>query len=209
MSYEYDLLYYINFFKKWRKTILIAAGIAAFLTAFFSYMQPRTYETSVTILTPTGNNKSLGPLGALLGFSQGVSAQGSGGVEISSIVKSRRMSSDIVKRFELDKKPDFKWSISTGNINECQAIIAEGTDPILIQKIANFTVENLDKINDELDITANRPIAKVLDPATPGVPKSRQIPKKMLVAGILAFLVTNLYAFFTDYIKKLKISPNN
>ena len=206
MSYEFDLLYYINLFKKWWKTILIVVGIAAFLTAFFSYMQPRIYETSVTILTPSGNNKSLGPLGlgALLGFSQGVSVQGSGGVEISSIVKSRRMNSDIIKRFELDKKPDFKWSISIGEINECQAIIVEGTDPILIQKIANFTVENLDKINDELDITANRPIAKILDPAIPGVPKSRQIPRKMLVAGILAFLVMSLYAFFSDYIKKLK-----
>ncbi|MBU3912375.1 MAG: hypothetical protein KKD90_07320, partial [Candidatus Omnitrophica bacterium] len=84
------------------------------------------------------------------------------------------------------------------------AIDVKGNDPELTKEIANFVVRNLDKINTELDITPTKPMVKVLDPAIYGSPGSRQIPRKMLIAALLTFLLISLHAFFSDYLKKLK-----
>ena len=211
MNYEFNILYYINLFKKWWKTIIIIVGISTLLTLFLSLLMPVTYVSTVTLLSAEGDSSassSLGGVGKLLGFSNFLLNTSSNDL-IISILKSRRMAKDIEDQFKLDKKPKFKWDITINTTIGGLEIVVKGSDPALTEKIANFAIQNLDKINAELEVTASKPMVKVLDAASLGVPESRQIPRKMLVAAILAFLITNLYAFFTDYIKKLKTSPNN
>jgi len=211
MNYEFNILHYINLFKKWRKTIIIIVGISTLLTLFFSLFMPVTYVSTVTLLSTEGDSStssSLGGVGKLLGFSNFLLNTSSNDL-IISILKSRRMAKDIGDQFKLDKKPKFKWDITINSIIGGLEIEVKGSDPSLTEKIANFAVQNLDKINAELEVTANKPMVKVLDAASLGVPEPRQIPRKMFVAALLAFLITNLYAFFTDYIKKLKALPNN
>jgi len=207
MNYEFNILYYINLFKKWWKTIIIVIGISTLLTLFLSLLMPVTYVSTVTLLSTGGGSSassSLVGVGRLLGI-----PSSSPNDLIISILESRRMEKDIRDQFKLDKKPKFKWGITINTITGGLEIVIKGSDPALTEKIANFAIQNLDNINTELKVTANKPMVKVLDTASLGVPESKQIPRKMFVAGIVAFLITNLYAFFTDYIKKLKASPNN
>ena len=202
MEYDFNILYYINMYKKWWKKIMLVMVISMFLTACFSLFMPVTYVSTVTLLSVGGGTSTGGALGSLLGLS-GLSG-GSSTEAIVPLLNSRRMTKDISDRFDLDEKPRFRYKINTAEAKGAFAIKVSGNDPALIQKIANFTVANLDKINMELDITPNKPMVKVLDLAVRGIRESRQTPRKMLVAGLLSFLLISLYAFFSDYLKKLK-----
>jgi len=202
MEYDFNILYYINMYKKWWKKIMLVMVISMFLTACFSLFMPVTYVSTVTLLSVGGGTSTGGALGSLLGLS-GLSG-GSSTEAIVPLLNSRRMTKDISDRFDLDEKPRFRYKINTAEAKGAFAIKVSGNDPALIQKIANFTVANLDKINMELDITPNKPMVKVLDLAVRGIRESRQTPRKMLVAGLLSFLLISLYAFFSDYLRKLK-----
>lgn len=205
MEYDFNILYYINMYKKWWKKIVLVMAISISFTACISYFLPVTYVSTVTILSADsgGGGAAGGALGRFLGLS-GLSSGGSSGDIIISILQSRRMSKDIAEVFKLDKKPKFRYNIATRQIAAGMAIDVKGNDPQLTKEIANFTVQNLDKINTELDITPAKPMVKVLDPATKGGPESRQILRKIIVAGLLSFLLLSLYAFFSDYLRKLK-----
>ncbi len=205
MDYDFNILYYIDIYKKWWKAILSVMLISMFLTGLISWFMPTTYVSTVTILSTGGGSSagSGGSLGRFLGLS-GLTGGTSSNDIIISILQSRRMSSDIRDRFGLDKKPGFKYKIETREISAGMAIDIKGSDPLLTEKIANFAVRDLDKINTELDITSVKPMVKVLDPAIRGTRSSRQIPRKILIAGLLSFLLLSLYAFFSDYLKKLK-----
>ena len=202
MEYDFNILYYINMYKKWWKNIALVMFVSMFMTMLFSRFQPVTYISTVTLLSTGGGEVSVGSLGKFLGLS-GLSG-GSSAESIIPLLKSRRMVTDIKKQFSLDRKPKFRYSITYNELEGAFAINVRGTDPVLIQEIANFTVENLDKINTELDITPNKPMVKVLDPAIRGTRMPGQNARKILVAGLLSFLLISLYAFFSDYLKKLK-----
>ena len=202
MEYDFNILYYINMYKKWWKRIVLVMVISMFLTAFFSSFMPVTYVSTVTLLSAGGATSTGGALGSLLGLS-GLSG-GSSTDTIVPLLNSRRMATDINEQFNLSKIPKFRYSMSTTEMKGSSAINVKGTDPVLTGRIANFVVKNLDKINTELDITPNKPMVKVLDPAVRGIRQSRQTPRKILVAGLLSFLLISLYAFFSDYLRKLK-----
>ena len=202
MEYDFNILYYIDIYKKWWKRIALVMFVSMFLTMLFSRFQPVTYISTVTLLSTGGGEVSVGSLGKFLGLS-GLSG-GSSAESIIPLLKSRRMVTDIKKQFSLDKKPKFRYNITYNESEGAFAINVRGTDPVLIQEIANFTVKNLDKINTELDITPSKPMVKVLDPAIRGTRMPGQNARKILVAGILSFLLMNLYIFFSDYLKKLK-----
>jgi len=199
MDYDFNILYYINMYKKWWKRIALVVVVSMSITMFFSRFQSTTYVSTVTLLSTGGGGASAGSLGTLLGLSGSSSTD-----VIVPLLNSRRMARDISDHFALDKKPGFRYSISTGKMEGAFAINVNGTDPVLTMEIANFVVENLDKINMELDVTPNKPMAKVLDPAIRGTRMPGQNARKILVAGLLSFLLISLYAFFSDYLRKLK-----
>lgn len=198
MDYEFNILYYINIYKKWWKKIVLVMLVSMFLTMCFCLSQPVTYVSTVTLLLTGGESpeSSLGRFLGLSGFSAGTSTDDI----IISFLNSRRMSEDVREKFNLDKKPRFRYKLSGGTM----AISAEGSDPDLTEKIANFIVQNLDKINMELDVTPNKPMVKVLDPAIRGTRIQNKRTRKIFVSGIMAFLLLSVYAFFSDYLKKLK-----
>ena len=206
MEYDFNVLYYIGIYKKWWKKIALVMVVSISLTACISLFMPVTYVSTVSILSAVeseGGMAAGGALGSLLGLS-GFSTGGSSNDIIISILNSRRMSSDVREKFELQKKPKFRYDIDTQKIAAGMAIDVKGNDPELTKEIANFVVQNLDKINTELDITPTKPMVKVLDPAIYGSPGSRQIMRKIIVAALLAFLLLSFYAFFSDYLRKLK-----
>lgn len=199
MEYDFNILYYINMYKKWWKRIALVVVVSMSITMFFLRFQSTTYVSTVTLLSTGGGGASSGPLGTLLGLSGSSSTD-----VIVPLLNSRRMARDISDHFALDKKPGFRYSISTGKMEGAFAINVNGTDPVFTMEIANFVVENLDKINKELDVTSSKPMVKVLDPAVRGAPILREKTRKIFVAGILSFLLLSLYVFFSDYLRKLK-----
>lgn len=202
MEYDFNILYYINIYKKWRKEIISIVGIVMFFTLCFSLFSPAMYVSTVTLLsTESGGASGASSLGKFLGLSIGGTSPNE---VIVVIVKSRRMSDDIRTRFNLNKNPRFRYSLNINSMIGGLAISVKGTNPDLTEKIANFCIQNLDKINAELQITPNKPMVKVLDPALYGSRESRQTLRKMFISGTMAFLLISLYIFFSDYFKRLK-----
>ena len=126
------------------------------------------------------------------------------GLLLISILNSKRMAKDIKEFLGVNKKQNFKYSIAVNPMIAGLTIDIRGRDPVFTEKVANFTIQNLDKINAELNITPSKPMVKVLDPAVYGKREARQILRKIFIAGLSAFLLTSLYAFFADYLRKLK-----
>jgi len=204
MEYEFNILYYINMYKIWWKTIAKLMVIAMFFTAIFSLLMPVKYVSTVTIISAGSGGSSSASIGKLLGLSGLGSGGDSSNDIIIAILNSNRMEKDIQSFLDANKKKKFSYAITTKEIAAGMAINVKGNDPLFTEKVANFIIQNLDKINSELNLTPAKPMVKVLDSATYGERESRQTPRKMLIAGIAAFLLMSLYIFFSDYLKKLK-----
>ncbi|MFC1667050.1 hypothetical protein ACFL0P_04205 [Candidatus Omnitrophota bacterium] len=201
-EHEFNISYYINIYKKWLKAIVLLISIAMFFTMCFSLTRPASYISTLTILS-TPATGSTSALERFFGIST-ASGQSSFHEVIISILASRRMTKDIREKFSLDKNPKLRYGIGTRPITGGLAIDVKGSDPAFTQKIANFAIQNLDKINTELDITPRKPMVTVLDSASHGVRQSKKILRKMLMSGIFVFLLMSAYIFLSDYFKKTK-----
>jgi len=190
-------------YKKWWKTIAALMVIAMFFTAIFSMLIPVKYVSTVTIISGSSGGSSSSSIGKLLGLS-GLGGGDSSNDIIIAILNSNRMAKDIHAFLQFNKKQKFSYAITSNDIKAGLAINVKGNDPLFTEKVANFTVQNLDKINSELNITPSKPMVKVLDPASYGSKESRPINRKVFVAGLAVFLLMSLYIFFSDYLKKLK-----
>ena len=203
MIREISIIYYIEMYKRSWKAMVTTVCVVMFLVFVILILRPNNYVSSVTILHAGASPSASSTIARLLSMPTDLTSSKD---IIVSILKSKRMARDIQEYFKVSEMPNFWWKISTRDMEGGFAIDVIGPDPALTEKIANFCVENLDKINTELDITPSKPMVKVLDAATLGSPESKQIPQKMFAAGIIAFLLHSLYVFFADHIRKLKIS---
>ena len=201
MEYEFNILYYINVYKKWWKNIVKLMIIAMFFTAIFSMLLPVTYVSTVSIISADTSANTASSIGKFLGISNMASSSND---IIISMLNSNRMAKDIAQFLEFNKKQNFRYSIIIHTVTAGLAIDVKGNDPAFTEKVANFAIQDLDKINAELNITPSKPMVKVLDSAVYGSKESRQTPRKILIAGISVFLLMSLYIFFSDYLKKLK-----
>lgn len=201
MEYDFNILYYINIYKKRWKTIAMLMIIAIVVTALLLPRVPPSYVSTVTLISYSSESES-SYFGKLLGIPLRPSSSND---VIIAILRSNRMSKDIRILLEAYKNPNFGYSITTRSITGGLAIDVQGGDPVLTEKIANFAVQNLDKINSELNITPKKPMVKVLDAAERGGKQtSREIPRKMLLTAIFSFLIASSYIFFLEYLQKLK-----
>jgi len=202
MTYDFNILYYIDILKKYRKKIIFLMGIAAFITIISGLFKTPVYTSRCSILlTETPSNPSLTNLSKFMGF-PGFSFGNSSANVIISLAKSRRMAEGIYSNFpELRKKPKFNLKLEVYDTTQGTLIVeVKGSEPKLTSDIANFCVKNLDAINAELNITSQRPIVKVLDPAIPATrPDSRQILKYAVLAIIAAFFIGNFIFFGLEY----------
>jgi len=206
MKYEIDILHYLNIYKReWKKMIFLIV-IAMFITIVFSYIQPVTYKSTAIVLSPKEGGQA-GSLGKYLGIPS-LSIGGSSDDIIFSMLKSRRMNNDINERFNLRNKRKFWWNIDTYTVTGGFAVEVKGPDPDLVRDITNFSIENLDKINMELQVTSQKPMVKVLDIALRGTPANKNISKKTISVALFAFLIYTLFIFFREYFSQLRASKN-
>ena len=208
MEYEFNILYYINMYKIWWKTIAKFMVIAIFFTVIFSLLVPESYVSKVTVISADsidGGVSSTSSLSRFLGIT-GISKGTSYSDIIFVLLKSNRMAKDIKNFLEFNKQPELKYKINTREIIAGLEIEVKSGNPAFTEKIANYIIQNLDRINSELNITSAKPMVKVLDPASYGEKESRQVIRKAFIACLFAFLLVSFYIFFSNYLKKIESS---
>ena len=165
---------------------------------YFSIFKPRPYVSTTVVLLSVENSQAAfqSSIGKFLGLS-GYSGDTMKDV-IISMIQSNRMGNDITRRFNLDKTSAPGYKVNVSEVMGGLSINVYGPDPKLTRDIANFVVEDLDKINIELSITASKPIVKVLDVAENGLPQSRNILRNLLVAFLIYFFIVGTHIFILN-----------
>lgn len=203
MGYEFDIFYYLNIIKLWRKQIITVVCASVILSFVYIALKPDVYVSSVSLLLPgeasSGGGVGLSSLGRFLDLS-GYSGSSNKDV-IIAVLNSGRMSKDIREQFKSYDKPLW-WRIETYPVTAGLSVEIRGPSPALTEKIANFCIENLDKINNDLNITPSKPMVRVLDAATYGSPIDKKVFAKTAAAGMFSFLAFCSYLFIWDFIKK-------
>ncbi|MCX5715304.1 MAG: hypothetical protein NTV07_00205 [Candidatus Omnitrophica bacterium] len=202
MNYEINIFHYVDIYKKEWKRIGFVMLIVLFVTIFVGILQPTAYRSTAIILSPKAGGQT-GGVGQYLSFLNIGAGSGSDDV-VFSMLKSARMRRDINEYFNLKENPKFWWILDTYIVTGGFAVEVKGPDPEMTEKIANFAITNLDKINAELQVTAQRPMAKVLDPAVKGAPMSKNIFKRAIAVTLIVFMVYFLFIFFREYLAQLK-----
>ncbi len=204
MRYDIDIFHYIDLYKKeWKKMIFLVL-CASLFTAMFQSIQPMTYRSTLIALSSKESGQ-----GANISSYLGLPNLGIGNSSddiIFSMLKSRRTSNDISEHFDLKKKRGFWWILDTYIVTGGFAVEVKGSDPDLTRDIANFAVENLNKINLELQVTSQKPMVKVLDSALRGTPVRKDMLKKAIASGLFVFLAYTLFIFFREYFSQIKKS---
>lgn len=200
MRYEIDIFHYIDIYKKHLMRMVFLIIIAILVTLMIQSMQPVTYRSTLTAISSRGVSRAASGVGKLLGLSMGVSSDDI----IFSMLKSRRMKTDINRHFEQKLKPKTWWRLDTYEVSGGFIIEVTGSNPELTRDVANFAAKNVDTINDEIDVSTEKPIIKVLDHALKGTPIRKDVSKKTVASGFFVFSIYTLFVFFREYFSHLK-----
>lgn len=202
-TYAKNILYFLNIYRRRWFLILLIIGASITFSAVNARQKPLVYRSTVTVLN-IAERSQIAMLGKSLGLSGLPEYKGGTYETIMALLQSRRMSADVQKRFNPEGRPGFWWQMSVRSIPAGFAVDVKGPDPDLTAQIANFMIENLDKINEELQVSADKPMVKMLDPALKGGPGGRNVSQAMLTAGAFAFLACSCFFLVVDYFKTLK-----
>ena len=159
---DVDLLEYVKVV--WRHCWMISClFVGAVLTTFaISLTTPKTYEATATVLVPReGGNQLLGSL-AVSGLIQQVASLSIPSLTpnrdmLVSILNSRTMAQALVERFRLDKRYESRYpedAVRSLRDKTAISVSKEGviavrtadTDPRLAADMANFYMEELDRL---------------------------------------------------------------
>ena len=206
MRYEIDIFHYLDIYKRHLKQMVFLVIVAMLATAMIQSLQPTTYRSTLIALSSKENVQG-GNLGSYLGLPNLTIGTSSDEI-VFSMLKSRRMRKDISEHFQLSKRPKFWWNLDTYVVTGGFAVEVTGPDPEMTKEIANFAVENLDKINLELQVTSQKPMVKVLDTAVKGAPVGKNVSKKAIASGLFIFITYALFLFFKEYFSQLKESKS-
>jgi len=211
---EISLIKVLKVMLKYKKIIIITVGGSMLITLIISFFLPKSYLSTVSIIAP-----EVAEGGTIFGGAFGLLANELGGTQMTSqavytLLKSERMLEDVINKFNLINlyrvksmyyakrilKTRTKVSIKQDEgIIEVQAV---ANSPQLSADIANYFITNLSNLNNDLKLTSNAEIVKILDPAVPPVKKYK--PKKIintLIAGIFAFIFSLSIIIYKEYIE--------
>lgn len=160
----------------WRRRRLIGGLCvgAVVLTMVVSLLMPKIYESTATLLPQLESGDGRG-LGSLLAATAGGSAAQNLGIVLPGIpatptdvfaamLKSRRMADDVIGRFDLmavyeaETRQDARAALEDATSikvtkEKVIEISVEDEDPRRAAEMANFYVENLDRLNRTLNVS--------------------------------------------------------
>ncbi len=209
---QITLLTYWKVLRERGKLLFSIMIFSAVVMTVTTLSNPRMYTAEVTVFPPTGTMSFFAGMGlpALTGSSP-TSVD-----SLAFLIKSRRMAEGIVDHFSLDKKLQTtrngaihsaqrmmnSYDISKGTIF---VIEATSSDPKFSADLANFCIENLNNINEQLLLTADKPLVKVIDSAEPPLaPDPRYTLKKVLGAILFSGISAYFFFFFSEYMRMLR-----
>ncbi|GEM_PF-2695719 len=205
---------------------IIATGIGVYVAKKATPM----YKADTKFFVPAQDKSALsGYMSAIssLGFG-GLSGGNSSSEIVLNLINSRRMARDIVNRFELvkvyqdrnSKKINYENGVkekmiydavvrikSSLTVNSDKSglitLAVEDENPQLAADIANYMIRNIDSINEELQISSQKPMVTVLDAAEKPLVTSKPNKKMMVIVGfITGAALSVLLAFTLEYFKK-------
>ena len=167
-----------------RKAIIAFCTVVVLATLGWSFMLPKIFESTATLLPQLESNDGLG-LGALLASGGAGTAAQTLGISLPgapatptdvflAMLKSRIMADDVIRQFNLMDRFDNKSMHGTRLALEGATrivvtkekvikITVEDTDPQLASDIANFYVTNLDRLNQTLSVSKARENRKFIE----------------------------------------------
>ena len=224
MNEEVNILDYLRVIKsKWKLTVSIFV-LMEVITLIITLRTPKIYESTASILTSEiteGKNNALllqSGLPYMLkeALPAGLYGGGAATQVVIAMLKSRKMAGDVVEKLKLKSlysvkspSPVIKNLRNSTDISVSKEgvilIKVSSINPELSAKIANFYVENLDCMNDELKITSVKPIATLLDRAIPAESySSPNLKLNLIISGMFSIFIGVLLSFFINYLQSLK-----
>lgn len=211
---SFNLFYYLRILNKWKRWILLPAILAASFVLVKGFLSPRPYTAEATILL-SGEGFTMRGGGTLGNLFPDFSMGNPNTETVSAMIHSRKMAEDIVDHFQLMEKGYGKnkpllvrkmqgMVRSQVLMKNSIAIRVTAEDPQFSSDVANFCVSNLNTINEELDLTTDKPIVKVLDPAIPPIfPSSRKIIPRASLAFFVWVAGSTVFVFLKEYLQEL------
>ena len=210
---EISLIKLLKVLNKYKKTTSIVVFGAAIFTLIISFFLPKSYLSTATVIAP-----EVAEGGTIFGGAFGLIADDLGGTKITSqallaLLKSERMQEDVIRKFDLmglyrvesmyyaKRILDSRTKVSIKQDEGIIEIQTIANSPQLSADMANYYITNLSKINNDLKLTSNAEIVKILDPAIPPVKKYK--PKRIintLIAGIFGFILSLSIIIYKEYI---------
>jgi len=169
--------------RKWQIVAFCTVMAAAALVV--SFLLPKIYESTATLLPQLESNNGGFGLGALLTSGAASSAAQSLGISLpgapatptdifSAMLKSRTMADDVIRHFDLMTHYDTKTMHDARLLLEAATrivvtkekvikVTVEDKDTQLASDIANFYVSNLDRLNQTLSVSKARENRKFIE----------------------------------------------
>ncbi len=210
---ELSLIDYWNIAWKYKKFISAVTGIVTVLAVIYSLILPKIYTATAVVLPPELEDISKGGSMMNRNMFSSLGDMFGGGFNYSNIVismlKSNRMAEGIIEKFELQKiyktasvSDAIKTLRGSTNISVTKekaiAISVDSKDPKLAAELANYYIANLDIMNADLGITSAKPVAMVLDKATP--PEQRSKPSRSKI--VLVAFALSLFGCYSGCVIK-------
>lgn len=208
-----NLIFAWRIFWKCKKIIILYSLVAAIIAMIVSFILPKTYEAKIILLMPeisagaSGIASSLGFLSPNLTLEEGISSQ-----SIKSILESETCLKLVIDKFDLInvyRKKNIeetmkilkkRTNIGIFNLSGTIELVFKDRDREKVAEIGNYYIKTLEIINEKLELTTEKPIVKVLDPAVPPLKKS--FPKtryNMIFAFLFVFLFLFLFYMFKEW----------
>jgi len=200
---------------KYRWMTVLLTMIAVVVTGIVSLNLPKQYKATASVLPQIEMSKvQMAVPEAIAGGL--LQTQNPMADIVVALLKSERMRQDIVKKFNLQDfyKAEFyeevlkKLSKATDIKVSKEGVVSVSvvsTDAKLAADIANFYVENLENLNEQLKITLAKPMVTLLDKAR--VPESKYKPSiklNIVIAGVVSLFFCIFLSFFIDYCRNIR-----
>jgi uncharacterized protein involved in exopolysaccharide biosynthesis len=194
----------------WKWILLISSVSAGILSLIVSLILPKAYEAKVTILAP--ESVAGGIAGGLIAQAAGLGIEGeissqtvlallNSGAETEAVIENF----NIIETFGLENKSDayeLLEKITDFSIDQLEGIIrvkVETHSPKLSAEMANFYVNYLNTLNEQIEITTEKPIVKVIDWASiPSRPSKPRIKWNTAIGIFLGFIVSFVVLYVRD-----------
>lgn len=208
----------LRYFKIIRKRLRFLLGVMAAMAlgvGLYTFLGERTYTARVSFLTSVVATPVPTPLSTL----RLVSGGGNAGISpdvIYHLIKSNRMANGVVSHFRGDPRFETAKDLTQKRASRMvdgfevtegalMAVDATTPDPEFSKELANFCVDYLNTINEQMNLTTDKPMVKILDSAeTPLVPNARGTLQKSVAAALIGGLCVCLVFVLIDYFQHLK-----